>query len=244
MATFADSDKKLSVIEQYADALYSDFVEAHDNAAMFTEYHHYTFFNAIKSFLQDSSVDESFRVLDIGCGNGIVGRKVNALNSKISVVGVDMSSSMLAKARHFSSPADKFRYVEANALHLPSDLGLFNAVLSGYFFAHLETRFDVFKAFSNIADHLVAGGVTCNLVPGSPQGMKEGEIVPVFLPGPSGAIRLYDTYWSMDTYMEAAAAAGLVDVQLRPCEMSKTGKELNLDSSDFKSFVVYARKPL
>lgn len=245
MASFTENnDKRLSVIEQYSDALYSDFVEAKDNEKMFTEYHHHTFFQVMKPIVTDISAANGYRVLDLGCGNGILGRRINSMNENISVVGVDLSSAMLKKARQFSMPADKFHYIEGNVLHLPPNIGNFNAIVSGYMFAHLETKFDVFQVFRNIAAHLVPGGVTCNLVPGSPAGLKEGEVVPIELPAPTGSVKLYDTFWSLDTYMAAAAAAGLVEVTLRPCEMSRAGKEAELDASMFSSFVVFARKPV
>jgi SAM-dependent methyltransferase len=242
MSGFTSDDRRISIIEQYSNALYSDFVEAHENVKMFTEYHHYTFFKVMSPIIKDA--DENFRLLDIGCGNGIMGRKCCAMNENISVVGVDLSPAMLARARQHSLPADRFRYIEANACHLPADLGHFQAIVSGYFFAHLESRFDLFKVFKNIADHLAPGGITCNLVPGSPHGLKEGEIVPVTLVAPGGDIKLYDTFWSLHTYMEAAFAAGLVDVQIRPCEMSAAGKQAHLDASMFSSFVIVAHKPL
>jgi SAM-dependent methyltransferase len=73
-------------------------------------------------------VGPSDRILDLGCGTGIVSRRLrDRLGGAARVTGVDASAAMLEMAR---SLAPELEWREANAMALPFDDGSFELVLS------------------------------------------------------------------------------------------------------------------
>lgn len=59
--------------------------------------------------------DAPHRILDVGCGDGFLTEKI-AARSQASVVGVDSSAAMLARARERSSERLSFSEVDANTM--------------------------------------------------------------------------------------------------------------------------------
>lgn len=237
------SSEKLSVQQQYTTAAYSTFVECPENAVLYAEYHHYSFMKFLQPIV---SAISNCRVLDLACGNGILGRKLWRVNNGISFKGCDLSSAMLSEARALTAaegiPAESYEYLECNVLDLPSDIGTFDVVVSGYFFAHINSRTDLFAVFAVIAQRLCSGGTTCHIIPGVSD-IPEGSATAALLPLGDGVIELYDFYWSRETYMEAASAAGLADVSIDLCEVSPAGAAAGLDASMFGALLLRARKP-
>lgn len=58
------------------------------------------FFLCRRAVLRSAAVDHHFRVLDIGCGTGVLLRELHAGNSAPKPHGIDISPAMLKKARH------------------------------------------------------------------------------------------------------------------------------------------------
>jgi 2-polyprenyl-3-methyl-5-hydroxy-6-metoxy-1,4-benzoquinol methylase len=59
-------------------------------------------------------VKPGMRVLDAGCGTGVLGERLAATCPEITYVGVDLSSAMLAQARARRTWPDGFTFVEAD----------------------------------------------------------------------------------------------------------------------------------
>jgi SAM-dependent methyltransferase len=96
------------------------------------------------------------RVLDIGCGTGATARRAARLAGSGSVLGVDLSASMLERARHHArrEGLDNVQFVHADAQVFPFD-GAFDVAISRMgvmFFGDPEA------AFTNIARALRRGG--------------------------------------------------------------------------------------
>src|SRR5215467_10357567 len=99
--------------------------------------------------------DGTGRLLDIGCGPGVVALELAASFSQ--VVGLDPEESMLIEARAATpfSARGKVRWVQARAENIPAlNLGRFQAVTFGQSF-HWTDRNSVAEA---VYDSLVPGG--------------------------------------------------------------------------------------
>lgn len=73
-------------------------------------------------------IGPSDRVLDLGCGTGIVARVLrDRLGGGVRIAGVDVSAPMIAKAR---SLAPEIEWHEANAMALPFGPAAFDLILS------------------------------------------------------------------------------------------------------------------
>ena len=78
---------------------------------------------------------EGQAVLELACGTG---RWTEVLAEVAdSVVAVDINPAMLEQARARGLPEDQVRFVEADALALPADLGEVDAVFIGFWWSHL-----------------------------------------------------------------------------------------------------------
>jgi len=103
--------------------------------------------------LVDEQLAGATRVLDVGCGEGQVARRVAALGAQ--VVGVDPTAGQLVTA---VARGGGVRYVRGAAEHLPLPDGAVDAVVICLTLEHLEP-FE--PAVHEIARVLAAGGVFC-----------------------------------------------------------------------------------
>ncbi|CAI4032783.1 Methyltransf_11 domain-containing protein [Nitrospira tepida] len=93
------------------------------------------------------------RLLDLGCGTG---RYVRILNRPgISIVGVDLSQGMLARARRTCLSKSTVAWVQASFTKLPFIGGTFDRVISGLVLDHVE---NLHSYFHQIATMLRPGG--------------------------------------------------------------------------------------
>jgi ubiquinone/menaquinone biosynthesis C-methylase UbiE len=88
-----------------------------------------------RTFLGDIDYPHGARVLDVGCGTGVLTRQLAERPGVESVVGVDAASSLLEKARELARDLEAVEFHEADARELPFtdetfDVVVFDSTLS------------------------------------------------------------------------------------------------------------------
>jgi ubiquinone/menaquinone biosynthesis C-methylase UbiE len=88
-----------------------------------------------RSFLGDIAFPTKARVLEIGCGTGVLTRLLGGWPGVEAVVGVDVGASLLDKARRLAADLSNVTFQEADARSLPFedrrfDVVVFDSVLS------------------------------------------------------------------------------------------------------------------
>ena len=97
-------------------------------------------------------LDDGSRVLELGCGRGVPATR--ELAKRHDVVGVDISSSQIALARHHV-PEASFVHADVMELDLPAES--FDAVVSIYMFGHIPSD-EQGELVERIASWLRSGG--------------------------------------------------------------------------------------
>lgn len=248
----ADDTTVPSVLEQYEDAAYSTFVESPSNSLLYSGYIHHSLFHVLRPFIESKGRNK--RVLDLGCGNAIIGRKIRKMNPEISVVGVDISQSMLNKASQLielENLSDGFELLNCDVADIPSSIGQFDCIVSGFLLAHMSSRDDLFSYFRQVALYLKPGGITCNIIPRVNDLVEDGTHIKAMLPltdddgNSKGVIELYDYKWSERTYRYAAQSAGLLDVSIQAGAISPLGRREGLaEPLEIEVFLVVAKKDI
>jgi len=106
----------------------------------------------ILQLLRDADLARGARVLDIGCGSGLLALEL--LRAGYVVHGVDASPAMISLAREHA-PAATFEVVR-----LPSSLPEADAVVStGHVLNYLDTPDDIARALAELARAVRPGGV-------------------------------------------------------------------------------------
>ncbi len=75
-------------------------------------------------------------VLELACGTGYWTSVL--AESAAAVVATDINPEMLALAQARGLPADKVSWRQADAFHLPEDLGEFTAIFIGFWWSHIK----------------------------------------------------------------------------------------------------------
>jgi len=81
------------------------------------------------AFLSDVEFGADARVLEVGCGTGVLTRVLARRPGVGTVVGVDLAVSLLAKARALASELDNVTFEEADARSLPFEDESFDVVV-------------------------------------------------------------------------------------------------------------------
>lgn len=190
-------------------------------------------------FLDADLIRAEDRVLDIGCGTGHSTRDVARLTSRGSVLGVDLSSRMLALARERSAAVGltNTQFIQADAQVHPFEPAVFDIAISSFgvmFFADRDAAFD------NIGRALRPGGRIALL---AWRGLEENEWLvalrdalaagrdlpspPMGGPGPFGLA-------DVDGATACLAGAGFEDVLFTPIDEPVF---LGTDAEDAYEFV-------
>jgi ubiquinone/menaquinone biosynthesis C-methylase UbiE len=256
----ASEDEVKSLVEQYCDTRYSEFVESSVNQILYEHYYHHSFLVRLAALVE--GIASNARILDIACGNAILSRKaLRSISARLRFVGIDASPIMLQEAQRLSAAegwsAEQLSLFCANVQSLPEELGLFDCIISGFFFGHADSKENLVKYFQTIYAHLSPGAETIHIFPlphdcGDGADIKDGFIEKALLPlvGPDGStsmIELYDYHWKEETYRWAAEQAGLIDFAFQDCKISESAiKNGTLQYADLhvRTVMLTCRKPL
>jgi ubiquinone/menaquinone biosynthesis C-methylase UbiE len=90
-----------------------------------------------RAFLADIAFPERAHVLEVGCGTGVLTRVLAGWPNVGSVVGVDLASSLLDKARELAAALPTVTFEEADARSLPFADGAFDTVVFDSTLSHV-----------------------------------------------------------------------------------------------------------
>ena len=159
-------------------------------------------------------IGPSERILDLGCGTGIVGRLLRErLGGAARIVGADVSAAMIGKARGL---APEIEWHEASAIALPFVEGAFELVVSQQMLQFVP---DPLAALREIRRVLVPGGrlIASTWRPRAEQPLFEalGRVAERHL----GASN--DRRWCLDgrRLQELLMAAGFTSVTVETCSL-------------------------
>lgn len=115
--------------------------------------------DAREAYLDLLGIKEGDRVLDVGCGSGVVTRAIaKRVGAKGRVIGVDPSASFLAVAREIadtSGVGDRIEFREGSAMSLPCKDEEFDAAIAVTVLAHMH---DGAKAVPELVRAVRSGG--------------------------------------------------------------------------------------
>lgn len=90
-----------------------------------------------REFLADVAFPERARVLDVGCGTGVLTRVLARRSDVGDIVGVDPAPSLLAKARELASALPNVAFQEADGRNLPFADAIFDVVVFDSTLSHV-----------------------------------------------------------------------------------------------------------
>jgi ubiquinone/menaquinone biosynthesis C-methylase UbiE len=82
-----------------------------------------------RDFLADVAFPANAKVLEVGCGTGVLSRVLTRLSKVGEVVGVDVAPSLLAKARELAADLPNITFLEADGRALPFEDASFDVVV-------------------------------------------------------------------------------------------------------------------
>jgi len=126
--------------------------EDHDSAAIYDCFNRWS---AGDDFYRDLARERGGRVLDLGCGTGMLACRITA--DGLDVVGVDPAEAMLRVARARPG-ADKVTWVTSNGQGMDLAQRFDLIYMTGHAFQALLTDADVLAVLANVVRHLVPGG--------------------------------------------------------------------------------------
>ncbi len=174
--------------------------------------------NVAEPLLDAAGVKGGMRVLDVGCGTGVVTGAAAARGARAT--GVDMAAGMLAVARERHP---RLEFLRADAEALPFEAAAFEGVVASLVVNHLPAPPSAVDEFARV---LAPGGRVAIAVWGMPERASLfGELTAAVA---DAGVDVHDTLppgpdpyrYAEDGEMRSLlAGAGLVDVRLRTLEL-------------------------
>lgn len=90
-----------------------------------------------RSFLANVAFPANARVLEVGCGTGVLTRTLARLPAVGTVVGVDVAPSLLSKARDLAADLPNVNFWEADGRSLPFEDETFDVVVFDSTLSHV-----------------------------------------------------------------------------------------------------------
>lgn len=110
-----------------------------------------------RRLLNDAGLASGMRVLDIGCGYGLVSQlAAGIVGAHGKVVGLDRDATALTLAREAAKACSNIEFVEAELTSLPQRLGTFDAVIGRRVLMYVP---DVVPVVRSLAEVLRPGGI-------------------------------------------------------------------------------------
>ncbi len=110
-----------------------------------------------RNLLIDAGITGGMRVLDVGCGYGVVSRlAADIVGPRGQVVGVDRDATALTVARGAAEAFANVQFVAAELAALPGTLGTFDAVIGRRVLMYVP---DVVSVVRSLAELLRPGGI-------------------------------------------------------------------------------------
>jgi SAM-dependent methyltransferase len=110
---------------------------------------------AARRLAEFAAVESGERVIDIGCGTGLISRSLGPVRSPLEHMAIDLSPDMIAVARERATPEEHTQYVVMDAHDLVFHDAMFDVALLGQSLACLE---DPWRAFAEIRRVLKPNG--------------------------------------------------------------------------------------
>jgi ubiquinone/menaquinone biosynthesis C-methylase UbiE len=90
-----------------------------------------------RAFLAEVAFPMRARVLEVGCGTGVLTRALASLRQVAAVVAVDLAAPLLMRARELAASLTDVTFQEADARSLPFEQGSFDAVVFDSTLSHV-----------------------------------------------------------------------------------------------------------
>jgi ubiquinone/menaquinone biosynthesis C-methylase UbiE len=90
-----------------------------------------------QAFLADIPFPAGARVLDVGCGTGVLTRRLARLSTVETVIGVDPAPALLERARELANDVPNISFQEADGRSLPFDDEAFDVVVFDSTLSHV-----------------------------------------------------------------------------------------------------------
>ena len=143
-----------AVNNSFYDDLGDRWFEGDDHAIALLRHESFAKVDYVLETLAAAGIHPGARVLDVGCGAGLVSLPV--AHADYQVDGIDLAAGAIDAAQRHTPPGASAHFATADAYHLPADADEYDAVLALDFLEHVDRPAD---AIAEMARVLRPGGL-------------------------------------------------------------------------------------